>query len=156
MVGATPAPTPTGIVLSRWTKPNPLPLPLRLTQYTLTVSTDGTGSGSVTSDPTGISCGNDCTEDYDYNTPVTLTATPSLGSTFDGWSGACTNTTGDCLVTMDEAKSVAATFTLNQYTLTISTDGTGSGSGHQRPGLGMFNCEGALHRRRMFTTPLLP
>ncbi|MAT42331.1 MAG: hypothetical protein CL609_08325 [Anaerolineaceae bacterium] len=111
-----------------------------INQYTLTISTDGTGNGSVTSDPAGISCENDCTEDYDYNTLITLTATPEMGSSFTEWSGACTNVTGNCLVTMDEAKSVTATFTINEYTLTVSTDGTGNGSVTSDP-VGI-SCEG--------------
>ena len=40
---------------------------------------------------------------------MTLTATPEAGSTFSGWSGACTG--GSCSVIMDTAKSVTATFT---------------------------------------------
>ena len=82
-----------------------------LSQYTLTVSKAGTGSGTVTSSPAGINCGTDCTEPYNYGTVVTLTAAASTGSTFGGWSGACTGT-GTCTVTMDAAKSVTATFNL--------------------------------------------
>ena len=80
---------------------------------TLTVSKDGTGSGIVTSAPAGISCGSDCSEAYNDDTSVTLTAVADLGSTFTGWSGACTST-GSCVVTMDAAKSVTATFTLDE------------------------------------------
>jgi len=40
---------------------------------------------------------------------VTLTARAARGSTFVGWSGACTGT-GSCAVTMNAAKSVTATF----------------------------------------------
>jgi hypothetical protein len=98
-----------------------------LNTYTLTVSKYGTGYGTVTSDLAGISCGSDCTEDYTYGTVVTLTATPDEGSTFTGWSGACSGT-GTCTVTIDSAKSVTATFTLNQYTLTVTKSGTGSGT----------------------------
>ncbi|MCB0052496.1 MAG: hypothetical protein KDE24_23465, partial [Caldilinea sp.] len=54
----------------------------------LSVSLAGTGGGSVSSEPAGIACGADCSEDYGYNTLVTLTATPDSTSTFDGWSGA--------------------------------------------------------------------
>jgi uncharacterized delta-60 repeat protein/uncharacterized repeat protein (TIGR01451 family) len=97
-------------------------------QYELSVSLDGTGSGSVTSDPTGIDCGGDCTETFDYGTVVTLTATSTTGSAFTGWSGAECSGTGECVVTMTETKSVTATFTLEQYELSVSLDGTGSGS----------------------------
>jgi uncharacterized repeat protein (TIGR02543 family) len=77
--------------------------------HVLTVSLAGDGSGSVSSSPAGIACGADCTESYSYGTVVTLTATPSPGSTFTGWSGACTGA-GACNVTMDGAKSVTAIF----------------------------------------------
>lgn len=77
---------------------------------TLTVSKSGTGTGTVTSSPAGIDCGATCQFAFPEGTPVTLTATPAAGSTFAGWSGACTGT-GTCAVTMDAAKSVTAAFT---------------------------------------------
>ncbi len=98
-----------------------------LQTFNLTVSRAGTGSGTVTSSPSGISCGSDCSQTYNYNTSVTLTATPSTGSTFTGWSGSCTGT-GTCTVSMTAARSVTATFTLNTYALTVSKAGTGSGT----------------------------
>ncbi|HEY0796835.1 MAG TPA: hypothetical protein VGD64_13770, partial [Acidisarcina sp.] len=49
---------------------------------------------------------------YNSGTPVTLSATAATGSTFAGWSGACTGT-ASCQVTMSAAKSVTATFTAN-------------------------------------------
>ena len=76
---------------------------------TLTVATAGTGTGTVTSSPAGISCPGDCSEAYTTGTVVNLTATPGGGSTFTGWSGACTGT-GACQVTMNAATSVTATF----------------------------------------------
>ena len=82
-----------------------------LVTYTLTVAKAGTGSGTVTSSPAGINCGADCSEPYNSGTVVTLTPTAAAGSTFAGWSGACTGT-GACQVTMNAAKSVTATFTL--------------------------------------------
>ncbi len=60
--------------------------------YTLTVDLGGAGSGTVTSSPAGINCGVDCSEVYNHGTLVTLTATPSVGSVFGGWSGACSGT----------------------------------------------------------------
>jgi len=95
--------------------------------FTLSVSLAGTGSGTVTSAPAGINCGVDCSEVYDYNTVVALTATPATGSTFTGWSGDCTGT-GACNVTMDQARSVTATFTLQTFTLSVSLAGAGSGT----------------------------
>jgi len=94
--------------------------------YTLTVSKDGTGSGTVTSNPAGINCGSDCSEDYADGTSVTLTATPADDSEFAGWSGACTGT-GTCSVTMTESKSVTATF--NTVTVEPPPSGGGGGGG---------------------------
>jgi immune inhibitor A len=78
--------------------------------FSLTVSKDGTGSGTVTSSPPGIDCDTDCDESYLEGTTVTLTALADPGSTFTGWGGDCSGT-GSCVVTMNSAKSVTATFT---------------------------------------------
>jgi uncharacterized repeat protein (TIGR01451 family) len=82
-------------------------------QETLTVEKAGTGQGRVTSGAPGIDCGGDCSESYDHDSLVTLTASAEAGSQFAGWSGACTNVTGDCVVTMDAARAVTARFTLS-------------------------------------------
>jgi len=71
----------------------------------------GSGTGTVTSSPAGISCGADCEEVYPSFTKVVLTATPSPGSTFTGWSGAGCSGTGTCEVTLLEATAVTAEFT---------------------------------------------
>lgn len=94
----------------------------------LTVNKAGTGTGAVTSSPSGINCGADCTEDYPQGTVVTLTAASNSGSTFSGWSGGGCSGTGTCTVTMNSAATVTATFTLNSYTLTVARSGAGSGS----------------------------
>jgi hypothetical protein len=79
--------------------------------FTLTVTKAGTGSGTVNSDPPGIDCGVDCTEELFQATVITLTAVADSGSIFDGWSGACTGS-GDCALTVDSAQVVTGTFTL--------------------------------------------
>ena len=78
-------------------------------RFTLTVSKSGTGTGTVTSSPAGISCGATCSADFDKGTTVTLSAAAGSGSSFAGWSGACSGT-ASCSVTVDAAKSVTATF----------------------------------------------
>jgi uncharacterized protein (DUF2141 family) len=106
-----------------------------IVQYTLTVTKTGTGSGTVTSNPAGINCGADCSEEYDEGTSVTLTPTPGSGSTFTGWSGACSGA-GACTVSMTSDKTVTATFTQQQqpqYTLTVTKSGTGSGTVTSNP-----------------------
>lgn len=77
---------------------------------TLSVNKTGTGSGTITGP--GITCGTDCSENYIVDTTTVIFANPTAGSTFSGWSGACTGS-GACTVTMDAAKSVTATFTLS-------------------------------------------
>lgn len=90
---------------------------------TLTVTLSG--SGTVTSSPSGISCPGICATSFSYGTVVYLTAAPSSGYAFTGWSGACSGTAETCNVTMSGAKSVTATFTPPQ-TLTVSVSGNGS------------------------------
>jgi hypothetical protein len=101
----------------------------------LSVLKYGTGTGRVTSNPTGIDCGNDCEELFYNNTVVTLSAVAEPGSTFTGWSGAGCIGTGPCVITMNDTKSVEAYFTLdiNSYTLSVSKEGNGSGTVTSNP-----------------------
>jgi hypothetical protein len=96
--------------------------PLPPSNSTLTVVASGSGSISGT----GISCGSDCSESYPSGTPVSLTATPSSGATFSGWSGACSGTATTCTVTMDAAKTVGASFTPAPFTVTTISSGPGT------------------------------
>jgi hypothetical protein len=75
---------------------------------TLSVTFAGTGSGSV-SDGATLICAASCQKQYPQGTVVTLNATAGSGSTFAGWSGACSGT-GSCQVTMSAAQNVTATF----------------------------------------------
>src|SRR3984957_13969756 len=98
------------------------------TNFALTVTEAGTGTGTVTSAPAGINCGTACTANFASGTMVTLTAAAATGSTFAGWSGACTGT-GACVVTVTAAAAVTATFnTSNAVALTITKGGTGTGT----------------------------
>ncbi len=94
---------------------------------TLTVNKAGSGTGTVTSSPAGISCGATCSTTFTAGTSVTLTATPDAGSTFTGWSGACTGT-GSCVVTMSTARTVTATFAVQTFSLTLTKSGNGVGT----------------------------
>ncbi len=74
----------------------------------LTVALDG--QGRVTSKPSGIDCsGATCSSDFATGTTVTLTAAPSSGWTFGGWSGACSGT-DTCSVKLDGNVQVGARF----------------------------------------------
>lgn len=95
------------------------------TQYALLISKVGSGAGTVSG--TGITCGSVCSNNYDPGTVVTLTATPASGSTFAGWTGACTGT-GACTVTMTASASVTATFNSSTATYDITATAKGSGT----------------------------
>ena len=79
-------------------------------RHTLTVVTAGLGSGGVMSAPAGINCPTDCDEAFGAGSSVTLTAAPTAGSVFTGWSGACSGTQLTCSVPMTDSKAVTATF----------------------------------------------
>jgi hypothetical protein len=78
---------------------------------TLMVTTMGTGSGRVISSPGGISCPMTCSSVYNHGTTVILSARAAEGSTFTGWSGACSGT-GSCTLSMTQDLSATATFGL--------------------------------------------
>jgi hypothetical protein len=78
--------------------------------YSLTIGK--VGAGTVTSTPTGITCGITCIASFTSGTNVTLTAAPATGSSFTGWSGDCSGLT-TCEVPMNAAKSVSASFSTN-------------------------------------------
>ena len=97
--------------------------------HTLSVTRTGSGNGTVTSNPGGINCGGDCSQTYADGTGVTLTATPSAGSSFSGWSGACTGATSTCGVTMSQSRSVTAQFDLVPDDTPPQTSVTGGPNG---------------------------
>ena len=85
-------------------------------QYTLTINT--VGNGTVSKNPDQAT--------YDENDVVELTAYPVVGWAFSAWSGDLTGSANPDTITMDSDKTVTATFTQDQYTLTINTVGNGT------------------------------
>ena len=79
--------------------------------FALTVHKSGGGSGTITSSPSGISCGKKCSHAYPFGTVVTLKKKASKSSTFVGWSGACSGKL-TCKVTAKAALTVTAKFVL--------------------------------------------
>ena len=77
--------------------------------YPLTVTAT---NGSVNRLPAGTS--------FDYLTEVTLTAVPATGYRFTGWSGDLSGSTNPTTITMDAAKSVAANFAIENFTLSVT------------------------------------
>jgi Divergent InlB B-repeat domain len=74
----------------------------------LTVST--VGSGSISSSDKVIICGSKCFSNYAAGASVTLTASPSSGSVFTGWSGACSGAQTTCTLAVNDAITATATF----------------------------------------------
>lgn len=77
------------------------------------LAVDVAGDGQVVSEPEGIACrqsSGDCVENVLDGDALTLTATPTQGWVFDGWTGACA---GDqtCRVPMNGDTTVGASFT---------------------------------------------
>ena len=107
----------------KWIDPPPPP------NNTLGVTRAGGGTGTVTSSPAGINCGATCSAAFTPGSAVTLAATPTGGSVFGGWGGACSGS-GACVVTLDSGKSVSALFNPPGAgaTLTVSKSGTGGGT----------------------------
>jgi uncharacterized repeat protein (TIGR02543 family) len=88
-------------------------------QYTLTTNASPDGAGSVNRNNTGP---------YRYGERVQLTAVPTVGWAFSSWSGNLTGSLNPAVITIDGNKTVTATFTRLQYTLTITVSPPGSGS----------------------------
>src|SRR5262249_43966381 len=102
-----------------------------ISQFTLTVVKAGTGSGTVTSSPAGLNCDSICiatSTAFDQGTSVTLTASAANDSSFTGWSLEGCSGTSTCTVSMIQARTVRATFTLQQFPLTVVKAGTGGGT----------------------------
>jgi uncharacterized repeat protein (TIGR02543 family) len=84
--------------------------------YTLTLNT--VGSGSITADP------NQAT--YHHGDLVTVTATPAVGWSFMGWSGDLASSENPASITIAANTTATATFTQDEYTITLTANGLGS------------------------------
>ncbi len=99
--------------------------------YDLDVIVSGTGTGAVSSTPAGIDCGPTCLWGFEDGTAVTLTATAEAGSVFNGWTRSGCTGTSTCVVTMDQARSVSATFSLTDRRDVIAFVGETAGVGSE-------------------------
>ena len=102
-----------------------------VTKVELSVSVEGTGTGTVTSSPAGINTGSgDLVAEFNEGTTVTLTAAAASGSIFEGFTGATCeagSAANTCIITLDEATDVTATFTLvPSLTVVLAGDGEGA------------------------------
>ena len=99
------------------------------TAKTLRAVTGGTGSGTLSSTTQGVTCsGSTCSGSLTAGTTAVITAVAGTGTAFSGWTG-CSSVSGTaCTVVVDSDKTVTAAFTLNQYGLTATASGNGSGA----------------------------
>ncbi|MEM1081492.1 MAG: hypothetical protein AAGH65_07905 [Pseudomonadota bacterium] len=109
--------------------------------FSLQTTLVGTGSGSLSSSPGGINCPGVCTASYPVDSVVTLTPTADSGSVFAGWSGDCSGM-GACSVTLDQMRSVTATFNLQPVTLNVLLDTPGGAAGTVVSDPAGINCPG--------------
>jgi endo-1,4-beta-xylanase len=94
----------------------------------LTIAKAGTGTGSVTSTPAAIDCGSVCSAAWTGGATVTLTATAATGSSFSGWSGACSGTTATCVLSMTASQTATATFDRDGGPISINAGGSEAGT----------------------------
>jgi Ca2+-binding RTX toxin-like protein len=121
----------------------------------LNVTVAGNGTGSITGP--GIACPGDCSQSYLKGAEVTLLAGEEPGSTFAGWSGACSGAAPACKLTMGTAKKVIATFAAKPPAPggtggTGDTGGTGGQPG-QAPPLSLCSIEGTAGDDVLTGTP---
>jgi uncharacterized repeat protein (TIGR02543 family) len=110
------------------------------------------GSGAVTGGSGAINCGGGasiCSANFAAGATVSLVATPAVGATFAGWTGACGGTATTCTVSMTESRNVTATFAggaAGGFSLTVSVTGNGTVSGGGIScGSGATTCTSAGH-----------
>ncbi|MBY0454423.1 MAG: pre-peptidase C-terminal domain-containing protein [Burkholderiaceae bacterium] len=83
------------------------------TNRLLTLAKAGAGSGTVQSIPSSINCDAACggaSVSFPTTSSVVLSALPATGSSFAGWSGACTGTTTCTVAAGTTSANVTATF----------------------------------------------
>jgi List-Bact-rpt repeat protein len=96
-------------------------------EQTLDVSVSG--SGSVQSEPAGISCPGECSEEFAEGRSISLLATPAPHQKIVKWTGCSSQPNlAECKVTMSAAKSVSVEFAaIPPRTLSVARNGDGSG-----------------------------
>ena len=93
---------------------------ISLPKKTYTLSTNTVGQGSVSKNPDKST--------YTHGEIVQLTAIPSTGWNFTGWSEDLSGSVNPANITMDSNKAVTATFTIKKYTIAASANPPAGGS----------------------------
>ncbi|BCS55467.1 hypothetical protein GSVR_37750 [Geobacter sp. SVR] len=86
--------------------------------FQVSTTSGSSGSGSFTCNSVS------CLSSYPAGTQVSILATPSAGSVFSGWSGACTGTTNPCTMTVVPSTSISGRF--DTYVNVSATSSTGN------------------------------
>jgi hypothetical protein len=99
------------------------------------------GEGTITSEPAGILCGDQCTGSFAVGTKVTLRAAAAEGAAFASWGGACAGLgpMEPCVVTAGEPVEVAADFAPAEELMVVRA---GHGSGVVSSSDGRIRCDG--------------
>jgi hypothetical protein len=105
-----------------------LPASSQASAKLLSVGKEGNGAGTVTSEPAGIECGTTCSASFAEGAKVTLSAVSGPFSEAVKWSGCDSIAEGRCLVTMSSARSITASFKLNQRQLSVTKAGSATGT----------------------------
>jgi hypothetical protein len=111
---------------------------LSVPTYPVSITISGAGTGRVHSAPEGIDCGSLCEAWFAEGTLVTLSATPSAGSAFAGWSGPGCAATPTCVFEIEEAITLDAAFTpLTTFAVAISGEQEVPPNGAEGSGTGL-------------------
>jgi hypothetical protein len=107
-----------------------LPAAAAAAEFTLEVESAGSGEGTV---GCVVNAGplEECEAEYEEGTEVMLLAEPEEGSEFTGFSAgtgsASACSASPCTFTIEADSSVTATFDLEEFELTVETEGSGEG-----------------------------
>lgn len=100
--------------ISNITSPTQLTVTASFDKYRPSITATNSALGRISSNPTGILCGNsyiDCAEFLVAGTSVTLTATPAAGKSFVGWTSGCSGTSNPCTyVVPPSSQTITAVF----------------------------------------------
>ncbi|MBK9440054.1 MAG: hypothetical protein IPN53_01605 [Comamonadaceae bacterium] len=75
------------------------------------------GGGVIQSNVPGVTCSGECVELRQLGDNIELTAVPSAGYSFQGWTGACSGSNTTCAPPSTQAAEVVATFSAVSFNL---------------------------------------
>ncbi len=111
-------------------------------RFLLAIVRQGRGTGAVTDDSNIINCAPTCTAEFLDGTSITLRAMPDAGTVFAGWGGQGCSGLDACTVSMDQPRTLTATFEPQPQvpTFALSVTKAGEGSGRITSDAGLIDC----------------